>query len=230
MASPVPEKLGLRERRKLRTRETIIRVAFERFAEKGYQATTLAEIAEAAEVSPSTLHAYFPAKDDIVFHVLDAMIASAKSRILERAEAEGLIDALHAWVSEEVPAIVEKDGESLRRRRTVIEGDDELQLLERLRMALLEDVFADAFARDLGETADDLRSRLMASTTVNGLRAIWFWWYRHQGDGKLDPREAFALDATYLTRLVKAAEGALEEVPTPAEHFAGKRGSKSGAA
>ncbi|MCG5218558.1 TetR family transcriptional regulator [Streptosporangium soli] len=57
---------GLRERKKAKTRETILREAFRLFRERGYNATTIDQIAEAAEISPATFFRYFPTKEDLV--------------------------------------------------------------------------------------------------------------------------------------------------------------------
>ena len=57
---------GLRERKKARTRATIQEHAVRLFREQGYDATTVEEVAEAAEVSPSTVFRYYPAKEDLV--------------------------------------------------------------------------------------------------------------------------------------------------------------------
>jgi len=57
---------GLRERKKARTRATIQRHAFRLFRQQGYEATTVAQIAEAAEISESTFFRYFPTKEDVV--------------------------------------------------------------------------------------------------------------------------------------------------------------------
>ena len=63
----LPEtRLGRRERKKLRTRALIQREALRLFLEKGFEATTIEEIAEAADIAPSTFFNYFPTKEDVV--------------------------------------------------------------------------------------------------------------------------------------------------------------------
>ena len=59
-----PAQLGLRERKKLKTRVAIRGAAYRLISEQGYEATSVEQIAEAAEVSPSTVFRYFPAKED----------------------------------------------------------------------------------------------------------------------------------------------------------------------
>jgi AcrR family transcriptional regulator len=57
---------GLREARKARTQRAIQEHAMRLFTERGYEATTVADVAAAAEVSPMTVYRYFPAKEDLV--------------------------------------------------------------------------------------------------------------------------------------------------------------------
>ncbi|MBF6544899.1 TetR/AcrR family transcriptional regulator [Nocardia brasiliensis] len=59
---------GLRERKKLRTRQAILDAAFALFEASGFDGASVAEIAAAAEVSKPTLFAYFPTKEDLVLH------------------------------------------------------------------------------------------------------------------------------------------------------------------
>ncbi|MFF7353276.1 MULTISPECIES: TetR/AcrR family transcriptional regulator [Streptomyces] len=58
--------VGLRERKKIKTREAIRAATYALVEEQGYDATTIDQIAERAEVSPSTVFRYFPTKEDIV--------------------------------------------------------------------------------------------------------------------------------------------------------------------
>jgi AcrR family transcriptional regulator len=69
---------GLRERKKLRTRASIQKEAMRLFLEKGYEETTIEDIAEAVEISPSTFFNYFPSKEAVVFQDdLDPLILAA---------------------------------------------------------------------------------------------------------------------------------------------------------
>ncbi len=81
MTSPSPAdgpRPGLRERKKARTRAAIQQEALRLFREQGYEATTIEQIAEAAEFSPSTFFRYFPTKEDVVMYDdLDPVVIAA---------------------------------------------------------------------------------------------------------------------------------------------------------
>jgi AcrR family transcriptional regulator len=76
--SPAVDKPGLRERKKARTRATIQEHALRLFREQGYEATTIEQIADAAEVSPSTFFRYFGSKEEVVIYdALDPIFIEA---------------------------------------------------------------------------------------------------------------------------------------------------------
>ena len=89
----IPEKCieaeaGLRVRKKLRTRASLVSAAVELFAEKGYDATTVEEIAARAEVSPMTFFRYFGSKDEVMFSEREANQARFCQALLERPPSE----------------------------------------------------------------------------------------------------------------------------------------------
>src|ERR671916_1465318 len=88
---------GLRERKRRRTRQTIARAALEIFDRQGFQETTIPQIAEAADVSPRTVSAYFPHKEDLVFPDGDEAIGQLVARLREREPGESAVDALLDW-------------------------------------------------------------------------------------------------------------------------------------
>src|ERR1700730_16637798 len=89
---------GLRERKKQRTRETIARAAHELFAERGYHATTLPDIAEAADVSTRTIFAYFSSKEDILFSDFAVMREALAQQLAERPEGQDALETVRKFI------------------------------------------------------------------------------------------------------------------------------------
>ena len=211
-------RLGLRELKKQRTRQAIVDVSVRLFAQYGYAETTLVEIADAAEISPSTFFNYFPSKLDIVFDLLDAVIASARERILGRPNTEPATSAILAWITEDLASVERPYTEALRTIPMIVSSDANLRSEQRRRLALLEDVLAAAFARDLGELSDGLRARVMSVIAMRGMLDVWNSWHKqHASDSHLDLNDLLALKAEYLERALDAGLQAIELLPNPPE-------------
>lgn len=164
---------GLRERKKQRTYETIARVALELFHAQGFRATTIAQIAEAADVSPRTVSAYYPAKEDLLFPHSATAMEGLEARLRERAPGEYAVDALRAWIGELFEELGDRhEHERERIRRLVIESEETLRAHEKRQMDRAERMLGDAIARDLGTTADDVAAQLASAAAVGALSAI----------------------------------------------------------
>ncbi|MEU0568803.1 helix-turn-helix domain-containing protein [Nonomuraea sp. NPDC005983] len=86
--------VGLRERKKLRTRQALIEAALRLFDERGYEETTLAEIAAEAEVSTRTFFSYFASKEDVIFFDSDERMERTLEILASREPGEPLADLL----------------------------------------------------------------------------------------------------------------------------------------
>ncbi|HKN96019.1 MAG TPA: TetR family transcriptional regulator [Pseudonocardiaceae bacterium] len=159
--SPVP---GLRERKKARTRAAIREHAMRLFREQGYAETTVDQIADAAEVSPSTFFRYFPTKEDVVIgDDFDGLLADAlRDQPLELSPIQAVRAALKAVFADmpEEARLRDRERHELIRRvpelRTVVldEYTRSLRLL------------AGLVAERLGRDENDLRVRVFAGAMV----------------------------------------------------------------
>jgi AcrR family transcriptional regulator len=165
----VPE--GLRERKKQRTREQIIEAAMGLFAERGYQATTIADIATAADVAPRTFFSYFPSKEAVVFHNLERDLDGLASTLRERLPGETAFDALRRWIESMFDSWTAEEDEAVLRKRLCRE-DEGLANFQGGVMARIQELLLEAIAADLGEPPDALRPRLVAAAAMAALSSL----------------------------------------------------------
>src|SRR5690348_6505077 len=121
MSEPVA--IGLRERKKRETRAALTQAAFRLFIDRGYDETTLADIAEAAGVSTRTIFAYFPSKEDILFCTTSQMCASLADALAARPAGTDVLTTLRDFILDSVDQKSELD----RKLSEVIAADETLK-------------------------------------------------------------------------------------------------------
>ncbi|HEX3649011.1 MAG TPA: TetR family transcriptional regulator [Pseudonocardiaceae bacterium] len=159
--SPV---LGLRERKKARTRVAIREHAMRLFREQGYAETTVDQIADAAEVSPSTFFRYFPTKEDVVIgDDFDGLLAEKlRDQPLELSPIQAVRAALKAVFA----------GMPEEARLRDQERHELIRQVPELRVAVLDEytrslrLLAGLVAERLGRDENDLRVRVFAGAMV----------------------------------------------------------------
>ncbi len=150
---------GLRERGKARRRDAIIRAAYTLFAERGYDTTTVSDIAAAAEVSPRTVAMYFPSKQDIALSRFTAAANSLTADIRARGAGQRVTDVLARWLHDEHKRT---DPDTKRLALRMFAANPELNALRTARMAAAIDAGATAVAEETGLTADSPGPRMAA--------------------------------------------------------------------
>jgi AcrR family transcriptional regulator len=171
--------LGLRERKNRERRRAIVRATAELTIAGGYASATIPRIAERADVSPRTVSAWFPHKDDIFFEDIEVHIARA-TRHLGGGPGD-VIDRIQAWFAEEGRREL-PDPEISRLRRAAIEHDPELRARDRQHYEQIESEIARAVAHDTGAAPEDMGPQLFAGAAMAFLRKL--------GSMTLEPRDA----------------------------------------
>ena len=172
--------LDRRERRKLRTRQAIQNAAFELFAERGYHETTIAAIADRADVAPRTVTVHFPTKEELLFDHEPFRLESLVERLESRQRSESALEALRDWMAATMSTVESSNGQlgegfwgrrALRAR--VINAEPELRGRARAGYYEFERVLAQAIGEDLGVPGTGFVPRLAALTAIMGLRELY---------------------------------------------------------
>lgn len=159
--------LGLRERKKAKTRAAIQDHALRLFQARGYDATTVEQICEAAEVSESTFYRYFPSKPDVVLgDEFDPLIVAA----FEAQPAELTpLQALRAAFRTVFAQLSPEQRDEQRQRTSLALAVPELRggMLDQFMEAV--QLLADAVAARTGQPADSLAIRTLAGAVVGAV-------------------------------------------------------------
>ena len=168
MTSSLPA--GLRERKKAKTRAAIREAAMQLFEEQGYASTTVEQIAEAAEVSPSTFFRYFPSKEDVILtDDYDPLFVEAiRGQPPEVATIDAMINGMRSVIQGLSP---EEWGLESRRQR-LFSAVPELRARAMQQTLEALDLLAGVLAERAGKPADDLTSRVIAGAIIGVVLAV----------------------------------------------------------
>ena len=174
---------SLRDRKKDRTRRTLQAEAVRLFAQKGFQATTIEEIAAAAEVAPRTFFRYFSSKDEVVFWSEHQPMLGG--HVAARPDHEPAAQALRHGLTDGLATFYERDRERLLERSKLACRTPALQPRWRQQQADLAAGMAQILAHRLGVHAGDLEVRAMAAAVAAALFVAIEEWQAHDGQGDL---------------------------------------------
>ncbi|MFJ3333266.1 TetR family transcriptional regulator [Streptomyces sp. NPDC086766] len=206
-AAPRP---GLRERKKRRTRDALLRAALELFTTQGYERTTVDEIAEAVDVSQRTFFRYFAGKEEAAFAVQEMVEAHFVESLRTRPPGEAPLEALRGAVLEGWDTISDAVGavvpvELYLRMFRVIESTPVLLAAHLRRSAETEEQIARLLAEREGlDVAADPRPRLAVAVFGAVMRVTGRQWSTRENAGLEAIR---ALTAAYLDQVGPALTG-----------------------
>jgi len=164
------QECGLRERKKARTRASLREHALRLFREQGYPATTVEQIAAAAEVSASTFFRYFPTKEDLVLQ--DDMDTRMVEALERQPAALGPVAAVRAATREVFGSYTAADLDLIQEIMTLTVMVPEIRARAMDEFARTIRVVSEALAKRSGRPADDLPVRATAGAIVGVMIAI----------------------------------------------------------
>ncbi|MGW1624477.1 TetR/AcrR family transcriptional regulator [Streptomyces sp. NPDC002172] len=177
-------RLGLRERKKIKTREAIRSATYALVEEQGYDATTIEQIAERAEVSPSTVFRYFPTKEDIV--LTDEYDPLVQEELRARPADEPWPDSLR-YVMHRAVQLGMKEPLRVSRLRTRLMTE-----VPAVRSRMMESMsetgrmLCQAIGERTGRDPQSLEVRVYAMSIIGGLMEASMYWAENGHEDDFD--------------------------------------------
>jgi AcrR family transcriptional regulator len=176
---PVP----LRQRKRARTRAALIAAALELFERQGYEATTIDEIAAAADVSPRTFFRYFSTKEDVAFG--DDVGPEIIELLAARPADEPILESVRSVVADSLALVSAEDREALLARLRIVYRTPSLRARRWEFQLEMGRISGGILAARRGLPPDDLDSRVTATAVFTSIEVAMDHWQQHEGRDEL---------------------------------------------
>jgi AcrR family transcriptional regulator len=185
----VPPALGRRDRKRLETRNGLAAVALELFAERGFDAVTVNDIADRADVDPSTFYRHFGSKEAVIFSDLGDWTGQLRDAVRAQPAELSLLEAMRMGIKN-LAALLMVDMDNERHRAELTESSPSVRAQGlAVREALINEVALAIAERMVVDPARDSRPYLLAASCILAAN-----WYRNDvvqtGDGPSSADEA----------------------------------------
>lgn len=171
---------SLRERKKQRTKDALVDAAFELFQRKGFDATTIDEIADAVEVSPRTFFRYFESKEDVALTLMDRQFAVIYESLAARPPHEPVLTALRHAVVDMIRAAEQGtagfDADRFSSSQKLVSSCPSIHARSMEVCAFKVEELAGHIAKRMGVGADDPRPTLVAAVATTAVQTAMAAW------------------------------------------------------
>jgi AcrR family transcriptional regulator len=158
---------GLRARKRQQTRERLTRAAMALFLERGFEATTLDDIAAAADISRRGFFHYFESKEDVVFAWQEASTAALIAAVAARPASESMLAAAENAISAMVRQLEPNEAMAMAQLKR---DNPALQARDQVKYEKLERALAEALGKRAGHRSEKLEARLVAMIATGAMR------------------------------------------------------------
>lgn len=176
---------GLRQRKRQQTRDRLTRAAMALFLERGFEATTIDDIAAAAEVSRRSFFHYFASKEDVVAAWQEDAASALVAEIVARPAEESMLTAAENAIAAAVKRIDPTEAAAMSRLKR---DNPALHARDQLKYEKLERAFVEGLAQRSARKSDRLKARLVAMIATGAMRVGGESWI---GEGAREKPEAF---------------------------------------
>ena len=164
---------GLRERKKQQTRELIVEAARRLFAERGFDAVTVAQIARAANVSEVTVFNYFATKEDLFYGGMQFFEEKLLDAVRERGPGESVLEAFRRPVLDGLKRLAgDEPAQEIAAAGNLISSSPALEAHEREVVARYTRLLGDQLAKEAGARPGDVEAMGVASALMGVQRAL----------------------------------------------------------